>query len=129
MAGMKLMEQSQTWFLFDTVPFIPFQPLQSAHPPIAPPTSLHWPTGISNITYIPASLQHLLGQQHSGTPGCEQKLNKSHLENLVHSHFRIDLLLVYRTAAWCQPPGIQESYREFRLLFQPCSKSTNHTPR
>ena len=45
MAGVELMERGQTFGfhtldVFDTIPFIPFPPLQCARPPIAPPTSL-----------------------------------------------------------------------------------------
>ena len=42
-AAMEWMERYQTHFhVFDTVPFIPFQPLQWAPPPIYSPTSLLW---------------------------------------------------------------------------------------
>ena len=45
--GMELMDWNQTlgfhmFDVFDTVPLIPFKPLQWACLPIAPPTSLHW---------------------------------------------------------------------------------------
>jgi hypothetical protein len=32
----------QTFDVFDTVPCIPFQPLQWARPPVAPPSLIHW---------------------------------------------------------------------------------------
>ena len=43
-AGMESMERRQmcSFHVFDTVPQIPFQPLQCSRPPIAPPTSLLW---------------------------------------------------------------------------------------